>query len=323
MKKYILIIISLFVSLGWLRSQTTLGPGDLAFVGINTSGVDDEFAFVLFKAISSETVINFTDCGWSNQTSSFIQVVGDSHISWKSNSDLPIGTVVIITTHNGNQIPTANTGTVTGEKMLLSIAGDQVFAYQGASSTPQFIAAISFHKTGTSEPGNNFDGVANSNSTTELPPSLTIGENALHVYNPVTFTQENNSGYNGSITQGNKYDLLRTINNMNGWNLDGDIPIPPTSFEDLDFDVDITTGIEGSDNYEVIALFPNPTTDNFIVKGISSNARVSVFDMKGSLVLIKDINQGEPIDVREFPKGTYIVQVETKNKVSQYKLLVK
>src|SRR5262245_42404264 len=38
-----------------------LGPGSIAFVGINTSGAADWFAFVAIEAITAGTVVYFTD----------------------------------------------------------------------------------------------------------------------------------------------------------------------------------------------------------------------------------------------------------------------
>ena len=218
MKKQIGIILILLASFspGW--GQTTLSSGDLAFVGINSDGDQDQFAFVLLEGVTSGTTINFTDCGWNHSTG-FNTTDVESHIAWSTSNSIAAGTIVVVTTYNGNSIPTASTGTITGDKMLISIAGDQVFAYQGSKTAPVFIAGISFNQNSFIQPGSDFDGASTSNSTTALPEGLTMELNAVHVYTNTTFAEQDNSRYAGTLTAGTKLALMKELNKRVNWEL--------------------------------------------------------------------------------------------------------
>src|SRR5262245_42620112 len=76
----------------------SLGPGSIAFVGINTNG-QDWFAFAAIDPIPSGTVIYFTDneLPASNSTSfNGSPTGGETYTKWTATSDLPAGTVVNI-----------------------------------------------------------------------------------------------------------------------------------------------------------------------------------------------------------------------------------
>src|SRR5690242_12213764 len=69
--KYLLLAAFCWLSTLNSQSQTTLAPGDLAFVGyitiddgVNGATQDDEFSFVILKDITAGTTISFTDFGW-------------------------------------------------------------------------------------------------------------------------------------------------------------------------------------------------------------------------------------------------------------------
>ncbi|HEY6914367.1 MAG TPA: BACON domain-containing carbohydrate-binding protein, partial [Paludibacter sp.] len=199
-----------------LKSQTTLLPGDIAFIGINTDGSTDDFDFVLLTPISSGTVINFTDCGWNHSTG-FNTIETESHCTWTASSALPAGTIVNVITNNGNTRPIASTGIFTGDSMLVSIAGDQIIAYQETKASPKFLAAISFNQNSISQPGSDFDGASTTNSTTALPEGLTMGINAVHIYQSGTYQEHDNGRYKGTLNTGTKLELLKRINLLSNW----------------------------------------------------------------------------------------------------------
>lgn len=175
-------------------SYGQLSPGDIAFVQYNADGTDN-FGFVALVDIADTEVIHFTD-NEENDLSG-----GEGTISWTPPSGgLTCGTVVTITTS-----PSASTGSVseTGD-VNFSVNGDSILAYQGATGSPTFIAALS-------NDGGSWGGAADGN----LPAGLTNGVNAiaistevdncaLDVANPETDTQAN---------------LLATINDNNNWTL--------------------------------------------------------------------------------------------------------
>lgn len=66
-------------------AATTLSPGDIAFIGLNTDGKDigggvisqiDDISFVLLKDITAGTEIKFTDCGWRDSSSGELEGAG-------------------------------------------------------------------------------------------------------------------------------------------------------------------------------------------------------------------------------------------------------
>ena len=87
-----------------LHSQTTLNPGDLAIVGVNSNNNactsdgyngpgEDNIYFVCFKDIETGTVIDFTDNGWERLN---VDQWGDNEGVFRGTYDgttIPAGTV--------------------------------------------------------------------------------------------------------------------------------------------------------------------------------------------------------------------------------------
>ncbi|NJM79931.1 MAG: hypothetical protein HC854_10485 [Flavobacterium sp.] len=178
-------------------SQTTLGVGDIAFIGINFDGNDD-YSFILLKEIQSGTQIRFTDYGWSDATGFATGVGGDSEWVWTSTSSLTCGSVVTIITSSLS----ASTGTVTlppsESNPLLSSAGDQIFAFQGSLASPSFISAVHSNIQGSTTDAN-WDNTPTTNQNSALPDVLTNGVNAIRLYNTVTNTEIDNWLYNCAV----------------------------------------------------------------------------------------------------------------------------
>ena len=227
MKKSTLIIHMLvFCAVTNLFSQTTLSEGDIAFIALN-SDRDVDLSFVQLKDIGSGTTINFTDYGWNDGTSgafftdSSLSAGDYSGLVWTATSSLSAGQVIHIQTTSGGTIAPENikasVGSVYGS-ILLSYTGDQLFAYQGSESSPQFIAALHWNVEAASS-SNNWDGSAYSNKTSALPDQLTNGVNAIWLYAPGP-TEKDNFIYNCSVTSGTAEELRTSINNIANWSVD-------------------------------------------------------------------------------------------------------
>lgn len=69
-------------------------------------------------------------------------------------------------------------------------------------------------------------------------------------------------------------------------------------------------------------IYPNPTKEQFVVKGIDENSKYQIIDIKGQLV-----KQGEnvkaAISIKNLDSGTYIVRVISNNTASTQKLIIK
>ncbi len=199
MNKLLFILVLLLLPLVH-KAQTKLANGDIAFIAINSDGDTDDFSFVLLKNIESETSINFTDNGWT-AAGEFNPVYTESHITWTSSSKMKAGSVIQIKTYNGNEMASSPDGKIIGDMMTVSVAGDQILAYQGDKAKPRFIAAISFNQNIITEPGDNFDGDSDTNSTTAMPPGLTKGLNAIHIYTTGRLFLERDNSYAPHQTQ--------------------------------------------------------------------------------------------------------------------------
>lgn len=155
-----------------IRAQTALTAGDIAFVGWNayddgTNGTtnDDQIAFVLLKDIAANTVIYFTDFGWTNQgrfqranpCGANTGSASDGIIKWTASQNLSCGTLIWVKTKYLTSASLTNSGSVAGIYKTFSTAnntppasypnyvsvptsGDQIFAFQVASGN---VAALS------------------------------------------------------------------------------------------------------------------------------------------------------------------------------------
>lgn len=106
-----------------------LSPGDVAIVAVNTDG--DEFAWVAWRTIPAQTVINFTDSSVSNglfRWTEHLGMLSPGPLRWSSSNVVVAGTVV--RWNDGSR--KWSLGQASGASMDLSADGDQVIAYTGS-----------------------------------------------------------------------------------------------------------------------------------------------------------------------------------------------
>jgi len=148
-------------------SQGSVAQGSLAFTAISTDA-PDAFQFVVLKPIDGNAVIYFTD---NSMVSAVAFGTGEGTVTYTAPSaGLPVGSVVTMTDNN-NTTSLVGGGSAVGVLNGLSATGDQIFAYQGSTSQPSFIAAVGttpFITTGSSSSNNSY-----------LPSTLTLGVNAM------------------------------------------------------------------------------------------------------------------------------------------------
>ena len=87
-----------------------------------------------------------------------------------------------------------------------------------------------------------------------------------------------------------------------------------------------TSGINDIEMDRAIDLFPNPATTNFNIqlKNSSRTLRISMFDITGNCVY-KGVNYNKSevnIDIKAFSKGLYMVSIETDTGIETKKLLI-
>lgn len=69
-----------------------------------------------------------------------------------------------------------------------------------------------------------------------------------------------------------------------------------------------------------IKIYPNPTTDYMIVEGVKTDEKISVYDMKGCLLLThKATNESEHISIAQLSAGIYFVQIGERQTVKLVK----
>lgn len=169
----------------FVQSQAQLQPGAIAFVGMNTDGGTDEFAFVALQDLPAGEMIYFTDAGWDIETEDFRP--GEGLIGYA----VPSGGI--------------NKGTVTTLSLIthLSSLGDQVTAYQVVNGKKHPIASI--NNFGTSYHPN-----ATSDHTSAVPLDLAQGITAASI------GAFDNLKYNGPFS-GTKAILLQAIHDPQNW----------------------------------------------------------------------------------------------------------
>ena len=204
-KQLLLILISAGISIQQSFCQTVLAPGKIAFLGFQSgqSGQQalDRFAFVLLQDVAAGTQIHFTDN--AVLVSDPVQFcTNEGTCRWTANTDLPVGTVVIL-----GEDSVANVGIVDGG-LAFSQAGDQIIAFQPLAADT--IALAGFSSTGWEATCTSTCGGASNNKTC-LPSGLIAGVNAIGFNSELNNAFFNFETYSGSI-EGLLEELMDPIN---------------------------------------------------------------------------------------------------------------
>ena len=164
-------------------SQTTLTPGDIAVIGFN--GDDpDVIRFVNLVNVAAGTQVKITDNAWTGTA----LATAEGTDTWTAATDFPAGTV----------------HTFTPVTVALGTTGDQILLYQGTSTAPTFVFAVSSRSWVTG---------STSTTTSRVPAGLTNGTNAL-----AFSTERDNGAYTIVTNNAPKATLLTSICNQNNWN---------------------------------------------------------------------------------------------------------
>lgn len=235
---FIVILCTFFVQQN-ANAQTTLAPGDIAFIGYQTGTANDGFSFITLKDMSLGTVLYLTEQGWGN--AAWATSTTEPHLKWTVPAFTPAGTIISIVETATDDVFTITGTTQASVVMILRTGfnlsgGDQMLAYQSATgaqpASPTFIAGVhgdynlSDYDATTS--WNTAVG-ANGGNESSLPPGLTNGENCIALF-PGT-PEIANSKYTGTLT-GTVAALLLSINNYGNWthNATTDLGITPTGY---------------------------------------------------------------------------------------------
>lgn len=180
MKMYHSEILSCCFALGAMASvgvaseaQTSLGVGDIAIVGFETSpntSPPEFFSFLLLSDVSAGTTISFSDVPYSNGG---FQNNNEGVVTWTAGSaGNSIGSIITVNSPHSTSI-SASSGMASRDSGSFNLSGsnDQILAFQGDSTSPTFLYGISFDSTEWS-----YDNSTDSKkrSTSDLPSSLAL-----------------------------------------------------------------------------------------------------------------------------------------------------
>ena len=232
---FTLLCASFFVS-----AQSNLLAGDIAFIGSNTSiggQFADQVSFILLKDITASTKIIFTDKGWSDSEQKLIDMPGDGEYEWVADGNMDAGTVVTLDL----SIDTGNLGSFNA----FAIQGDQLFAIQGTTDNPSFIAGLHFNikKNLNNDPITiitddlNWDGEPSidnqgnpiRNDESALPDNLVTGDTAIRLfYNDSNLEIESNNFQfscekAGEDVKGCKEELRKILHNSDNWDTNNSV----------------------------------------------------------------------------------------------------
>ena len=221
---FIFLLISTSIS-----AQTTLSPGEMAIIGIGADNPDD-FHFIFLVDIESGTEIIFTDSGWKSDNT-FRGNEGAT--KYTAPSALNAGTVISYVTNSAN-FTSANDANVGTNGLNLSASGDQILAFQGASSSPTFIYAAQINS-------NQWQTNSNDANQSDIPQGLVNGVTAVAAgASSGAESEYDNAWYSGS-TSANPSALLALIGNNSNWTGNNSSTYSPqTSFTISTVDATIT-----------------------------------------------------------------------------------
>ena len=89
---------------------------------------------------------------------------------------------------------------------------------------------------------------------------------------------------------------------------------------DATFTIDDTLGI-GDVRGEKLTLYPNPSFDYIIIKGLKQTAKLTVFSLSGQTVWKTDTQNGQPVYFN-LASGMYLLKIDTANNSEIKKLIV-
>ncbi|MCX6207025.1 MAG: T9SS type A sorting domain-containing protein [Bacteroidetes bacterium] len=207
MLRKLFLFICLFPIFTQLQAQgTALKPGDIAIIAFQSDN-NDQFAFLSLVDLAPNTQIQFSEKGWnaSITPAAFVSTTEGVHTWTAPNTGLPQSTVVVVSFNSLGTVPVANFGTVVSTAAAkLSTSGDEIIAFQGPASAPNFIYAFG------SRPWIN-TGIPTSNQSW-LPAALINGITARDFA-----TESDNQYFKYTNFSGTRDSVLAAIGNVQNW----------------------------------------------------------------------------------------------------------
>lgn len=179
--------------------------------------------------------------------------------------------------------PTENTGVIllTGNTYSFSMEP----GYTGGAFTDNLLAWIDYNQNGNFE---NNELIMDFSSNSQVSQNITIPNTAVLGRTRVRFMV-----FGSSATPSPCY-------NFNFW---GEV-------EDYCVDIKSDVGTDDLEDINNISMVPNPSSSFIRINGLSKNANINIYSIEGKMVsTTTNYNSGETINIAEFEKGIYIVEV--------------
>lgn len=289
---FLLLLVAFFLAFSAKRinAQTTLARGDVAFLSMQeNSNAADTFVIVLLKNIASGTQISFTDGNW-NDANNYITLnnaQSEWMFTWQAASAMNAGTQIKFHADTKGSAAgygaIASTGSiVAGRALSLTIAGDQVFAFQGGTvdtttnyritSIPRFLAGIHLNVQSSITNDANWDnGVTVGTSTSELPDSLTTGTHAIRLDS--SGVERQNAKYTGTCNS----TTLTVLNDKANWSVSNTPPSPSVCSVPTNTTWNGTTWSNGAPTSSLDAIIASSTTPGaFTCEDLTINSGVAL-----------------------------------------------
>lgn len=74
-------------------------------------------------------------------------------------------------------------------------------------------------------------------------------------------------------------------------------------------------------NEEKVVIFPNPATSAITIEGGEDYNTLFIYDQFGRMLIQRNVNESETVDISELPTGTYLVKLENKDRSYVSKLV--
>jgi len=91
---------------------------------------------------------------------------------------------------------------------------------------------------------------------------------------------------------------------------------------ELTFTTSIGTGFDENRNQQ-ISVYPNPATDVFHIVGLSGVSSISLTDLSGRILLLKEVSDNEAVLGNTLPRGIYILKIKNNEGTVERKVVLK
>ena len=125
---------------------------------------------------------------------------------------------------------------------------------------------------------------------------------------------------NDSITLISSLSLSNLSNGLHTFHIRFSDNIGKWSSTDNEY---VTKVLTGTNNQTVhfIKIYPNPVTDYFQVDGFEGKGTIQIYDLKGRLVLNRQLLTAEKVNIESLSKGTYTVKLLAPEGVMEWKII--